>query len=291
MKRSGLIVVMLILFAGVARSQTEWNYSRLGWEPGYINPAYDGRVMDVTAAVLYRRQWSGVEGGPKSGAFDFHGGLPKSGLTLGLTGSFEEYNVVKQNLFCVSVGATVRLMQGVWLSAGLRVGVDMLNYDRGEMVGDIYDVFYAPSRQTFLAGAGFLLQVNRLKIGVAPMFDVGGDDNISSLCVHGEYDVPVNGKWNVHPMAMYRYHNIWQPWFEGGVKGGMPEFFQLGMSYRTDRSFMITGELNVLYGVSLAYSYCLHSGNVANLSKNSNEVGIRINISKVMRGNRVGMRF
>lgn len=291
MRKTGFLVVVLIFLAEGLQAQTDWNYSRLGWEPGFINPAYGSRNVDLTAAILYRQQWQGVEGSPKSGAFDFHGGLRRSGLTFGLTGCFDEYNVVKQNLICVSSAATVRLMHGVWLSAGLRLGVDMLSYDRGKMEGVIGDIFYAPSHQTFLAGAGFLLQVYDFKVGVSPMFDIGGDDNISSLYVHGEYDFRIKGEWNVHPMVMYKYHNIWESWFEGGVRGGMPAYFQVGVSYRTDQSFIVTGELDLLYGVSLSYSYCLHSGEVANLSKNSSEIGISLNISKIMRGNRVGIRF
>lgn len=291
MRKTGFIICLILFAVEGLKAQTDWNYNRLGWEPGFINPAYLGRSMDVTASILYRQQWQGVDGSPTSGAFDLHGGLKKSGLTLGVTGCFDEYNVVKQNLFCVSAGATVRLMHGVWMSAGLRLGIDMLSYDRGKMEGVMGDVFYAPSRQTFLAGAGFLIQVKKLKIGVAPMFDIGGDDNISSVYAHGEYDIRIKGEWNVHPMVMYRYHNIWESWFEGGVKGGMPAYFQVGVSYRSDKSLIVTGELSMLYGMSLSYSYCLHSGEVANLSKNSNEIGVTLNISKLMQGNRVGIRF
>lgn len=278
------ILFFLLLLGGVpATAQTDINYSQLINNIGFINPSYQGRSMDFTADVLYGRQWEGLDDSPRSTGFNLHGGLKRYGFAAGLIGNFDKYIVSSKSLVAANLSAGVEVARESFLLFGIRIGADMVNYDKNKFNGADADIFYGESEQWFTVGTGVSFQRKGLLAGASAIFDIG---SATGLYVNAEYNFPVGKIWNVKPLALYRYHSYWESYAEAGGMGGMAKWFQVGASYRTSGSVILMGQLNLLQCVSLNYSYHTHTGDVADLSKNTNEIGLSVNISKAIRGNR-----
>lgn len=285
MKRFGLILLVMAGFLP-AMSQTDWNYSQLLNNPGLVNPSYQGRTSDMTLDAFCRQQWSGVEGAPQCGAFDLNGCLSRKGLTWGMLGQFERENVINRSMVAANMTARIRLSRYDYLVAGIRVGMDMLSYDKAKIIGGDGDIFLAESRNMWISGVGATWVRKELIVGLSALMSMGGSEDLLSFVCHGEYDFQAgrDWTWNVHPMAMIKYHNIWGSYAEVGIRGGKTEFFQVGASYRTDATMTASMDVKVVHCLSVTYSFSLHTGELANLSKNTNEIGVKLNISAAFRG-------
>lgn len=287
------IIVLLagLLFAVTVSAQMDRNYSQLLLNPGLMNPAAQGYSMDLTTDVFYRNQWSGVSDAPQRGAFNIHGGLRKYGLSAGLIGEFESFNVVTQSIVSANVSVGIRLSDSSYLLVGLRGGGGNLSYDRNKMIGVESDIFYGKDLTTWVIGTGLTYRWHRFQFSASALVDMNEEDKAWSGYAHALYRQPLGKDWTLNPIAMYRYHNLFGSYAEAGCMIGKNGIFQAGCSYRTDQSFMVMGGVNIVFWLELTYSYCMHTGEVSNLSKNSNEVGLKVNITKAIRGNKVGMRF
>lgn len=168
----------------------------------------------------------------------------------------------------------------VFFERGCFLIVDMLSYDRSKIIGVGGDDFYAESKNWFAAGLGLAFRWRHLLTGVSALLDVGEN---SAFYVNAEYDVALSRRWNVKPVAMYKYHADWDSYGEFGALGGLPEWFQVGLTYRTSESVIVLGQLNLFGCAALRYSYHVHTGDVKNLSVNTNEIGLSVNISKAVR--------
>ena len=64
--KKGLIIVALLAFAQLAKSQQDAQYSQYMFNGIYINPAYAGYKEQTNLHSFYRNQWTGITGSPTS---------------------------------------------------------------------------------------------------------------------------------------------------------------------------------------------------------------------------------
>jgi len=82
MKRA--LTYLLLLIAGVAYSQHEQLYTQFMFNKQMFNPAYVGNEDVASASILFRDQWNGFEGAPKTQVISFATPLNNNKLGLGL---------------------------------------------------------------------------------------------------------------------------------------------------------------------------------------------------------------
>lgn len=119
----GLGVIVLVLASFTLHAQQDAHYSLYMFNGLYLNPAYAGSHEVVDLMGIYRHQWAGIDGAPRTGNISVHGALPRNQYGLGLTlfgdhlglttsfsatGSFAYRIKVKQTRIClgISAGAT-----------------------------------------------------------------------------------------------------------------------------------------------------------------------------------------
>lgn len=61
-----IIILAFLIFAQVAKSQQDAQYSQYMFNGIYINPAYAGYKEQTNLHSFYRNQWTGINGSPKS---------------------------------------------------------------------------------------------------------------------------------------------------------------------------------------------------------------------------------
>lgn len=166
-----IIIFTILVFAQVAKSQQDAQYSQYMFNGIYINPAYAGYKEQTNLHTFYRNQWTGISGSPKSMSLALDGIANEGNVGLALQLSADKLGAQSNLAMYGNYAYRIRMnAEGTSrLAFGLGVGViqnalhgDMLNpRDQGdeyipfgterELVPDArLGVFYSDSK--FYAG-------------------------------------------------------------------------------------------------------------------------------------------
>lgn len=126
------ILLSLLLFGSAATlfGQTNSQYTQYMYNTEVVNPAYTASKDAFSAGLLYRTQWVGLDGAPKTATFSADtpvGSLENMGL--GLTIIHDEIGPSEQTFVSVNYSYVINLTRNAKLSFGLNAGVDVLNVD------------------------------------------------------------------------------------------------------------------------------------------------------------------
>jgi type IX secretion system PorP/SprF family membrane protein len=151
-----LPVIALVMIMSTANAQHEPLFTQYMFNETFINPAYAGSHDGVSANILYRDQWVGLEGSPKTETFTIHTSAARRKLGLGLSVMNESIGVSKK-LVVVGDFAFRILMPNSVFSFGIQGGIvneqENLTKVQTNVGGD--NQFAADIRKYFMPNAGF----------------------------------------------------------------------------------------------------------------------------------------
>lgn len=130
MKRVIRIIIVLFCVTATAKAQYDAQFSQYFMALGYYNPAYAGTSGDLNLFGIYRQQWVGMEGAPKS--FFVTADMPlKLGETTHGIGAimFTESLGLFQNTHVAGQFAYKHKFLGGTLSVGLQFGIVNQSFD------------------------------------------------------------------------------------------------------------------------------------------------------------------
>lgn len=120
MKKILLILTLVLGAQGFA--QQEAIYSQYMFNQFVINPAYAGSRNSMSAVLLHRTRWVGMEGAPTTSTLSVHSGIKKSNFAWGLNFASDRLGATS-NTYVGGTGAYhVRMSRGK-LAFGLRLGM------------------------------------------------------------------------------------------------------------------------------------------------------------------------
>ena len=155
-KKSLLVTVLMLfsLFAGLY-AQQDAQYTQYFYNTMSVNPAYAGSRGQLSAAALYRSQWVGLEGAPKTQTLNLHSPIRNSRLGYGISIINDNIGdgVVQETQFDAVLSYTVDVALDAKLSFGLKVGGNMLsldfnglnNFDSENIQGENIDNKFSPN--------------------------------------------------------------------------------------------------------------------------------------------------
>src|SRR5690606_2649727 len=127
-----LYIIFLLLLAVEMHGQQDPQYTQYMYNMNVINPAYAGSRENLSFGLLYRTQWVGIDGAPKTGTFFGH--LPVGEKTgLGLSVISDEIGPVKETNAYADFSYTLQLGGEHRLAFGIKAGATF--HDRG--LGDL----------------------------------------------------------------------------------------------------------------------------------------------------------
>ena len=144
MKHSYLPLIVLILL-GIFSStaQQDPQYTQYMYNTQVVNPAYAGSRDALSFGLLYRTQWVGFEGAPKTGTFTVNspiGSLDNMGLGLSIVR--DELGPSIESNVNIDYSYSIDTSDDGKLSFGLKAGLDMLDVDFTKLnIADQGDVF------------------------------------------------------------------------------------------------------------------------------------------------------
>ncbi|MFN8309529.1 MAG: type IX secretion system membrane protein PorP/SprF [Chitinophagales bacterium] len=158
------------------KAQQDAAYSMYMFNGLYLNPAYAGSHEVVSLAAIYRHQWAGIDGAPRTFNASVHSPLRRDQYALGLTVSNDRLGLT--NMFSATAAFAYRIrLKGDEhkLSFGIQAGFNYYQQRNTEAItdpaqpggGTNYDPTFSVNQNLFLpnVGAGVYAYGKRYFVG------------------------------------------------------------------------------------------------------------------------------
>lgn len=139
MKNSCLaIIVLILLCAHTGFAQQDPQYTQYMYNTQVVNPAYAGNTGAFSIGGLYRTQWVGFVGAPKTATLTVNSPIGiMENMGLGLSVVSESIGPSVESNVNVDYSYSINTSEDAKISFGLKAGIDILDVDYTKL--DIYD--------------------------------------------------------------------------------------------------------------------------------------------------------
>jgi type IX secretion system PorP/SprF family membrane protein len=163
-----LICVISLAVLPEANAQQNPQYTQYMYNMNVVNPAYAGSKESLSATLLFRDQWSGISGAPRTFTFSAHTPIGNN-LGVGLSGITDRIGPVEQTDFMADISYTLRLGRDWNLAFGVKAGATFHDIGLADVATQIQDpAFGANYNETYgIFGAGLFLYNNNFYVGLS----------------------------------------------------------------------------------------------------------------------------
>ena len=281
-----LTIIAVLLLALQTYGQQDPQYTQYMYNMNIINPAYAGSRENLSFGLLYRNQWTAIDGGPETGTFFGHSPIGNN-LGLGLSVIADQIGPVKETNTYVDVSYTLKLGGAHRLAFGVKAGAtfhDINLTSSNVSVIDQNDPFFGIgiNETTPNFGAGFFYYTDNYYLSLSvPNFlssvhlDANGN-KIGSETQHyfltGGYVFNVSPKTELKPSFMLKSAFDAPSSFDINLNARFFKKFEIGASYRLDDSFSGLVNFAVTPSIRLGYAYDAISSDIKAYAPASHEV-------------------
>jgi len=291
MKNLILIIVLLASLTGFA--QQDVLFSQYMFNKLTVNPGYAGSREVFSADMVYRYQWVGINGAPKTFALSMHAPLRYDHIALGGYIYNDQIGPVVDQGALFTYAYRINLPKGK-LSFGLQAGVKYYNINWDMIhVEDPDFSFQGDQKSKILPDANFGIYYysNHLYAGLSSkqllqneygMVTVDGKQAYTKLLRHfygmAGVAVPVSDKVIFRPSVLVKYVKD-APWqMDLNASFLLNDLLWLGMTYRTDGDLVFLTELNIGRKYRLGYSYDMNVRDRIHYNSGSHEIRLGIDL-------------
>lgn len=129
MRRTNLIFAFVVFLTVTAVfGQQDPQYTQYMYNMNVINPAYAGSKGTLSLGMLGRKQWTDIDGAPKTATFSAHAPVARN-LGGGISVIADEIGPVKEQNLYADISYTINISEEGRLAFGLKGGVTFQNID------------------------------------------------------------------------------------------------------------------------------------------------------------------
>lgn len=283
MKRT-LYILFLFCFVSVC-AQQEPHYTQYMYNMNIVNPAYMINTPGlIEVGGLYRTQWVGIEGAPKTG--NIFANIPlndKIEFSLNFLNDEIGENIKQtENVFNIDAAYKIKLTESLNMSFGMKVGFDHLSTNTFQSnVND--DLFIQQNEnQTILnIGAGVFLFQENYYVGLSSpnllpnRLDVNDElsyKNDLHLFLIGGYVFDITDNLKFKPSTVIK-QVVGSPLsFDLSANALFMDKFELGMSYRYQDAVSAMAGIEVFQGLRFGYAYDFSTNELNDFNSGSHEI-------------------
>ena len=279
-------------------SQQDSQYTQYIYNTMSVNSAYTGQRDVLSYSGLYRTQWVGIDGAPKTLTFGIHSPLKNENLGMGISIVSDQLGPIREDYINLNFSYTIRLNRSTELSFGLKGGLHNLSSDfsRGNSFQNT-DVAFKENISLFspTIGAGLYLHSTRGYLGLsAPNFLItehynNYKESLASERLHlfliGGYVFNIDNDIKLKPAFLIKAVSGAPLIADLSINAMFNNRFVFGLAYRWDDSLSgLTGlQVNKTLFIGYAYDYNTSIGN--KYTGGTHEVMLRfelIQINKIL---------
>ena len=271
-KQMHLWASAVLLFAIVSSyGQQDAQYTQYMYNTVSVNPAYAGSRGHLSVAALYRSQWTGLDGAPKTQSLNVHSPIGYRGVGLGVNvwneqiGPTSETNFEADFSYTLYISREGRLSFGVNASGNLLdINFSQLNQDTSHgldptLQEDIHNRF-SPN-----FGAGVYYHTDHFYTGLSvprilqtTHFD---SSNLSTASEQMNFYFIIGYVWDLNPWVKFKPSLLSKMVFGAPLQVDVSanfmfdEKFVLGAAYRWDAAVSVMAGFNISDGFMIGMAY------------------------------------
>ena len=275
-------------------SQQDSQYTQYIYNTMSVNSAYTGQRNVLSYLGLYRTQWVGIDGAPKTLTFGIHSPLKNENLGMGISIVSDQLGPIREDYINLNFSYTIRLNRSTELSFGLKGGLHNLSSDfsRGNSFQNT-DVAFNENISLFspTIGAGLYLHSTRGYLGLsAPNFLTTEHyhdykESLASERLHlfliGGYVFNIDNDIKLKPAFLIKAVSGAPLIADLSINAMFNNRFVFGLAYRWDDSLSgLTGlQVNKTLFIGYAYDYNTSIGN--KYTGGTHEVMLRFELRQI----------
>lgn len=283
-----LTIICAFILQSMCYSQQDSQYTQYMYNTALVNPAYAGSRETITAFLLHRNQWVGLDGAPVTNNFSINMPVGDSNFGVGLNFVNDEIGPVAENQISVDLAYFIQISENYKLSLGLKGTGNLFQLDVNKLrIYDPADPQFQNVNTEFSpnVGAGLYLFSDKTYFGLSvPNFFESYRYNDNNVEITKE-------KMHFYFIAGHVFtlsDNIdFKPALLSKVVEGAPLqaditanflFFDkltLGAAYRWDASVSALAGFQISDSWFIGYGYDLETTKLANYNSGSHEIFLR----------------
>ena len=284
------IILFFLFFSGAMFAQQDAQFTQYMYNTININPAYAGSRGTLSVFGLYRTQWIGLEGAPKTSTFSLNTPITNSNLGLGVSLINDKIGPTNENTFSADLSYFIQTSEEFKLSFGIKATGNFFNLDVNKLnpqnqgdpnLQDLNNKF-SPNM-----GAGIYLHSDKAYVGLSiPNFIQTNRFSDNDVAIYKD-------KINYYFMAGYvfnldRYEYVkFKPALLTKIVEGSPlqidasanflfnEKFTLGVAYRWSAALSAMAGFQISDGLFIGYAYDRETTKLVNYNSGSHEIFLR----------------
>tara|TARA_R110002051_G_scaffold157113_1_gene228690 strand:+ start:1263 stop:2216 length:954 start_codon:yes stop_codon:yes gene_type:complete len=206
-----ILFFMCMLKSNKVLGQQDAQYTQYMYNTVSVNPGYAGSRGHMSVAALYRSQWVGLDGAPKTQTLNVHSPIGYRGVGLGVSIVGDQIGPTTETNFDVDFSYTIQTSREGKLSFGLKSSINLLDIKFSELNQ------YAPdqtlqedinNRLSPNIGAGVYYHTNKFYAGLSvPRFlETSHFDksNISTAKEQMNFYLITGYVWDLNPFLKFK---------------------------------------------------------------------------------------
>lgn len=292
-----ILIVFTALLSFEIQAQQDPQYTQYMYNTMSVNAAYAGQRDVLSATALYRTQWVGIDGAPKTLTFGIHSPLRNDRLGLGLNivsdqlGPAEETNIDLNLSYSIPVNESGDLE----LSFGLKGGLHLLDTDWSKGRFQNPDRLFNENVNLIspTLGAALYLHSDRWYLGLSVPNILNTehyDDFQESIATERLHYFLIGG----YVFDLSERTKLKPAFFVKGVSGApiiadlsvnalFNDKFTLGLAYRWDDSFSGLAGFQINKGLFIGYAYDATTTALNNYTSGTHEIMLRFELQQIGR--------
>lgn len=290
-----LLVLLFFLITILSiQAQQDAQYSMYMFNPLAINPAYAGSRDAFSAVALYRNQWLGINGAPKTINLSVHSLLKSKNVGLGLNVVNDQIGTLKNTGIYGDFMYRIQLNRKKdWLAFGVKAGLDMFRANYNSLIAtDITDNLYTTPIATnlFNVGTGIFYYGKKHYLGVSVpklinnKLGVGQAVQKQHIFVMAGYVFPLNSVVDFKPSVVLKLAPNAPISSDANISFLFYKRLWLGAMYRYKESAGLNLVFNINEQVRFGYAYDYNLSKLTNYTSGSHEVMLTYDFVKHKKG-------
>lgn len=255
-----------------------------------VNPAYAGLKEGLAINLLYRNQWSALDGAPETFTAAVHSPVSeKVGLGLSLVrdelGPVKETNAYADFSYTIDISSTLKLALGVKAGATFHevglIDIELQDPNDPFFSQNLNEVYPNVGTGAFLYSDNFYLGIsvpNLLNSVHLDTNDLQFGSETNHYFVTSGYVFQANNNLKLKPSVMVKSAFDAPVSFDANLNALFFEKFELGVSYRLDDSFSGIVGFQATPEFRIGYAYDAINSEINNVAPSSHEIILTYNI-------------
>lgn len=302
MKKITVLLLAVISVSGLY-AQQESQFTQYMYNTITINPGYTGTRGSISILGMYRTQWVGLDGAPKTASFSVDTPINAKGDGIGLTIENDRIGPSDETYFNANYAYSIPLSYKTKLSLGIRAGGSSFQVDYNKLTIADPD----PQLQGVLSkfspniGAGGYLYSDKWYAGVSvpnileTKFYDDIRQSVASTQMHlyiiGGYVFDLTNDIKLKPASLIKVVSGAPIAVDLSANVLFNDKFTLGAGYRWDGAISALAGFSISQGLYIGYAYDYDTHNLGNYNSGSHEIFLRFELVSSSRTKMLTPRF